>query len=309
MKESLLIIHQGALGDFVLFLPSLLFLKNYYARIGIFCSEKNRKIVSYFDLADTFPIESKIFSLLFSERPPSEALEKFRSFSEILIFSFSGYLKERLSSLVPSKIYQIPPRPDPKEKIHVADYIRKKIEEEGLADNVKFVFPEFSTEKKKTFIHPGSGSKRKRWSIYNFIRLYEMLSSEGIDTDFIIGPAEEDLYDILRLYVPSEKIHLLDDPFDLILLLKQSFGFIGNDSGVTHLCAFLGIPSVAIFGPSDPVRWRPLGKKVKVMRADINCEPCFEIKDENCKDQRCLNISPEDVFKNYLYLISSEHPL
>jgi len=41
--------------------------------------------------------------------------------------------------------------------------------------------------------------------------------------------------------------------------------FIGNDSGVTHLAAWLGLPTIALFGPTDPASWAPLGD-VRVLR-------------------------------------------
>ena len=43
--------------------------------------------------------------------------------------------------------------------------------------------------------------------------------------------------------------------------------YLGNDSGVTHLAAAMGIPTVALFGPSDDRQWRPLGPAVRILRA------------------------------------------
>ena len=42
--------------------------------------------------------------------------------------------------------------------------------------------------------------------------------------------------------------------------------YIGNDSGLTHMAAALGAPTVAVFGPTDPGTWRPLGRVVRVLR-------------------------------------------
>jgi ADP-heptose:LPS heptosyltransferase len=49
-------------------------------------------------------------------------------------------------------------------------------------------------------------------------------------------------------------------------LARLAAGFVGNDSGVSHLAAAAGAPGVAIFGPTDPDRWRPIGW-VRVVRA------------------------------------------
>ena len=44
--------------------------------------------------------------------------------------------------------------------------------------------------------------------------------------------------------------------------------FVGNDSGPGHLAAITGTPTLALFGPTDPARWRPLGPHVKVLRRE-----------------------------------------
>ncbi len=48
--------------------------------------------------------------------------------------------------------------------------------------------------------------------------------------------------------------------------LQQCRCYLGNDSGITHLAAMLGVPTVAIFGPSDPAVWRPVGPSVEVIQ-------------------------------------------
>jgi ADP-heptose:LPS heptosyltransferase len=72
---------------------------------------------------------------------------------------------------------------------------------------------------------------------------------------------------------------------------------------VTHLAAWLGLPVVAIFGPSDPVRWRPLGPHVETMR-DMNVgKPCFELPNRDCKVPKCLlQIKVTDVMDTFLSL-------
>jgi len=60
-------------------------------------------------------------------------------------------------------------------------------------------------------------------------------------------------------------------PVDLLGLLSALSGanlFIGNDSGPGHLAGLLGIPTISLFGPTDPARWKPLGPKVRVLRGD-----------------------------------------
>ena len=51
-------------------------------------------------------------------------------------------------------------------------------------------------------------------------------------------------------------------------LLAGCAGYVGNDSGITHLAAAVGIPVVALFGPTDPAVWAPSGRNVTVVRAE-----------------------------------------
>ena len=116
--------------------------------------------------------------------------------------------------------------------------------------------------RKKILLHPGSGSKRKCWPLSGFNQIESKLSAAGLKTEFVLGPAEGDLYGSLR--DKNRKIHRLDDLIQLVQLYQTAGGYIGNDSGASHLAAFLGVPTVAIFGPTDPKRWAPVGQAVEL---------------------------------------------
>ncbi len=62
---------------------------------------------------------------------------------------------------------------------------------------------------------------------------------------------------------------------ELIALLSLCDGFIGNDSGCMHLAGALGIPTVAIFGSTNPSRTGPLGPKTRVIYRKLECSPCL----------------------------------
>ena len=80
----------------------------------------------------------------------------------------------------------------------------------------------------------------------------------------VLGPAESTLEPPLNARGIAR---LRDQPLSTIAgLARLAAGFVGNDSGVSHLAAAAGAPGVTIFGPTDPDRWRPLGR-VKVVRA------------------------------------------
>ena len=71
--------------------------------------------------------------------------------------------------------------------------------------------------------------------------------------------------------------------------------FVTNDSGLMHVAAALGVPTVAIFGSTDPVATGPKGTKTRIVKHDIECAPC--LKPECPRDFRCmLAIQPEEVW-------------
>ena len=48
--------------------------------------------------------------------------------------------------------------------------------------------------------------------------------------------------------------------------LTGAGGYVGHDSGPTHLAAMIGLPTLALFGPTDPAIWSPLGPRVQCLR-------------------------------------------
>jgi ADP-heptose:LPS heptosyltransferase len=117
--------------------------------------------------------------------------------------------------------------------------------------------------------------------------------------EYVLGPADSHLNDGLNRV--GETAKRIDDLIVLSKELTASAAFVGNDSGVSHLSAFLGLPTVVLFGPSDPKRWAPMGTHVRIVgpeNRDLKCTPCFEKPDGSCKTQECMiNISPSRVIK------------
>ncbi len=119
-------------------------------------------------------------------------------------------------------------------------------------------------------IHPGSGGVAKCWPIERYIELATALKSDG-PVEFVVGEVEMERWTAADLGRLESVAPLTRCPTPMALLSRiQSRGvFIGNDSGPTHLAAILATPTVALFGPTDPAVWAPLGPHVTVMR----CEP------------------------------------
>ena len=114
-----------------------------------------------------------------------------------------------------------------------------------------------------TVIHPGSGSPQKNWPLERFIELGRKLGERGHRAAWIRGPAEPELDGV------GVGIEVIDRPTIHVLAatLAGSSLFIGNDSGVSHLAAAVGAPTLVIFGPTDPAVWAPDGTGVETLRS------------------------------------------
>ncbi len=112
---------------------------------------------------------------------------------------------------------------------------------------------------KPVSIHPGSGSPKKNWPLDRYIDLVKTLRSRGREVVLVLGEADAPLRPALDAALPD--VPRLDSlPLtDLAPALATCSLHIGNDSGITHLAAAVGIPVVALFGPTDPATWAPPG--------------------------------------------------
>jgi len=149
-------------------------------------------------------------------------------------------------------------------------------------------------------IHPGSGSRRKEWPLENFIEVAVALSRRSPENvTLLIGPAEKNFLSLVREEAMGRfPIYEVEALAQVMTLMGSSRCFVGNDSGLTHMAAFMGVPTVAIFGPSSPRRWSPVGPRTKVLRGDADCVPCFEMEEANCENPKCLNeVSVEMVLE------------
>lgn len=116
-------------------------------------------------------------------------------------------------------------------------------------------------------VHPGSGGKRKCWPARRFAELVVRLHAPVL---LVEGPADSEVCRVFAEALPTSVplARATDVPLSrLAALLTESRGYIGSDSGVSHLAGALGVPTVAIFGPTDPAVWAPRGPDVSLVTA------------------------------------------
>jgi len=294
-QKSLLIIHQGALGDFILTFPAISRLQQYFRPIDVLCQNQQGQLAKSLGLAQNcYPSEAAYFASLFSDRIDPKIKAILAKYENIILFTRSDDLVQSIKRVTANLSCRLAPKPAPRQRIHVAQFILENIFNCGLITRADATLDGFTgaviadqqRKRDKILLHPGAGSARKRWPVSNFIQVEARLKADGLKPEFVLGPAEANL--LHELQHPRRLIHVPDDLTQLAALLKSAGGYIGNDSGASHLAAYIGLPAAVIFGPADPKRWAPVGRAVKIVRPSLQCRPCFETETANCDDPQCL---------------------
>jgi ADP-heptose:LPS heptosyltransferase len=143
---------------------------------------------------------------------------------------------------------------------------------------------------------PGSGAKEKNWPGAYFAAIARWWRERtGGEAIVLVGPVEQErggLDHLVDGFISARNLSLAQ----VAALLQRANLFVGNDSGISHLAAFVGAPAVALFGPSDRRRWSPRGPKFKVLSLGVACSPCGIDVMKSCPHRNCLNeFLPEKV--------------
>jgi hypothetical protein len=199
----------------------------------------------------------------------------------------SEKVRENLKALMPgSSIHVFPPFPRKGENVHTALYLAKCMESSGCAVNPAKAIEEarqrplmrggpFSVpgSERKIVIHPGSGGAAKNhprefWAA--LLHGFRGTTSGKAPLAVLLGPAEESCVSFYRGLLRGHEGEIVFSPEmkPLLRLLKNAPLYVGHDSGITHLAAMLGIPTIALFRNSSIEQWEPLGPRVKVIEGE-----------------------------------------
>ncbi len=320
--EKILIIHQGALGDFICCLPALACLRRAFpdAHLTLMGYPRVLEVVRNRYYADAIvSVDRADIALLYQgghEYPPSlrDFLRRFQLIGAVS--SNRNPFAENLRKISRGRVVVIPPFPPQGKAFHMVDHLLSLPRGLGVpvhTDRPRLYLQNRDREKGEAFlkdrgiepdalliaIHPGSGSRAKTWPPERFLELAETLVADHqAKMLWIMGPGEEDTKEeFLRTH--GSKGPVILDGLSLPhvgAILERCSVFIGNDSGITHMAAALGVPVVAIFGPSDPIRWGPRGGEVSLIRRAVPCSPCDRPTMFQCPFRRCLmEISVEEI--------------
>jgi heptosyltransferase-2 len=274
-----LALRAGALGDTILALPAIEALRRLAGPEGeveLAGTEPYVRLALGPRLATAVhSVDRARFRPLYQESADDADLLSFlRGFALVLAWSSPALLAalERKLSRLGIPLLGAPPHPPP--GVHASDHLyralsplgivgpapapRVDLDEESRLGAKEFLRRNDLREGDFIAIHPSSGSSRKNWPVARFRDLASSLRRGSEPLLWIEGEADGDVVADLASKVAAPVARGLGLTV-LASVLSESRGFIGNDSGVTHLAAAVGVPSVALFGPTDPAVWAPKG--------------------------------------------------
>jgi heptosyltransferase-2 len=237
-----LIVRACAIGDFILHLPALRALARAYpeARFTLLGYPETLALARTFILVEAIrSIESAPWTALF-HGPLHDV-----PFDAAWVWMKDPTFAENLRMSGIREVFHANPFPV---NGHAAGH---------LLESVRLPAPEFpdlwDSRSGRILLHPGSGSRSKVWP--RFAELAQLLP----EAEILLGPCET------RLGVPNRCLENLC--LEAVAEeLRRCRMFIGNDSGITHLAAYWGTPTAALFGPTDPKVWGPIGRRVSILQ-------------------------------------------
>lgn len=179
-----------------------------------------------------------------------------------------------------------------------------------LADNAGYVV-----------LHPHPQWTYKQWTVAGWLEVGRYLNGRGLRLVLSGGMAQEeiDYVDTIQRQLPDDTINLTGKTSlaQLAYIIARAKLYIGPDTGITHLAAATGVPVIALYGPTNPVKWAPfpfgyqenVNPFVKTGNQQVNnicfvqgagdCVPCdLEGCDRHRQSRsRCLDALPPDVVK------------
>jgi ADP-heptose:LPS heptosyltransferase len=325
--QQILMVHQGGLGDFILSLPAFGSIRGYYreARIELMGYPRILQLVErryYVDQGRSID-QAGLSSFYLKDGNLGGVVSRyFAGFDRVFLFlqDRGRIFSDNIRKTGVKGVFSISPFPEKGRKVHVIDHMLSCLSSMGIppGGSIPRIFlleedRQFAeewlrhrgayegVEKGLVAIHPGSGSRKKLWPVENFLDLAARVTGNlRLKTILLVGPAEgEYLGSGLGWMRSMSPIWAEDLPLiHVASLLDRCRCYIGNDSGITHLAAAVGIPTVSLFGPTDPEIWGPRGEGVAILRKNPGCSPCNEEELERCSQRRCLElIEVEEVIE------------
>lgn len=283
----LLSIIPGAIGDFILTLPAVAWLQSRLRpdRMELWVARGNLPLARSLGYADT--AQALQDTGIESYPPRQECLRRMLAFDRIISWWGSG------NPQFVNRIRATHPRVDflralPREAgLHMIEFRRDQLnrlfgstpgfsatpriqwtrDEDRFAERFWAARPEDSG----VAVHPGASGPRKRWPARHFAELGRNLSRDPNCRLLLLeGPLDGQTVKEVRAGLTEDSARWetvsIENLSRLAAVLSRCRLYVGNDSGITHLAAALGIRTIVLFLDTDPRVWAPRGPRVQLLR-------------------------------------------
>jgi ADP-heptose:LPS heptosyltransferase len=287
LRRNVLILHTGALGDFVLSWPLILALGRIHpqSRIIVVTHASKGALAEAALRVESADIEQG-WHVLFADdaqelaERPAKLLE-----GAHVVYTFVGR-DDVLRKLAPhAQVASLQPTPRTGyanhssqhllEQLARAPAVRAAVEQILKSVNARGISTGRSHDG-DVVVHPGSGSPDKCWPVERFVKLIERFRRARKDVRVILGEVETERFspeETRSLEAVATTVRRPASYLELFNELRTASLFVGNDSGPGHLAGIMGLPSVILFGPaSDPAVWRPNGPRVRTLRGEASID-------------------------------------
>ena len=279
--QHILAIRAGSLGDTILTFPAIAALAAPGNRVELLGTLPHTELAKTPGLAhDVHSIDRARFRAFFDARAEDgELLAFLGAFNSIVAWARLPLLGVKARRL---QLRYVETSPNPPEAVHASDHLMASVRRLGFQTPVTPPELRFGdpgplldryglTPESFVAIHPSSGSPKKNWPPHWFAEFARRARNAGQGLLWIQGEADHEVVSSLVRAVPGPVAAEL--PLrDLATILSSAAVFIGNDSGVGHLAAAAGAPTLALFRSTDPRQWAPRGRSVRIVEAGASPE-------------------------------------
>lgn len=314
--RTVVILHAGGLGDLLLAVPAIRSLRERFPRHQLLLcgQEQAAELLGECDLVDQWlPMQTTACTALFAGATPEDpVLSDWLSRCELAVAWISddaGALAASLRRFGASAAIVQSPFASTLTSVHQGDRFLEILGDRAahaspaalalpstLRAEANAYLAESRVLRKRplALVHPGSGSRHKCVKPAVLLPVLDGLEGQGLEPVLLEGPADHEMVErLLKQRAAPPVLRGLSVRL-LAGLLSHADLFLGHDSGVTHLAALVGTPTVALFGPTDPARWAPRGPTVTVIQEKpCSCATWDAVR--NCAEKPCLELSSQAI--------------
>jgi len=283
VQGQILVIRGGAIGDFILTLPVLAALRRAFpgTRLELLAYPQVGGLAMASGLVDgVTSIEGGALAGFFAAegRLDARLSNYFSRFAIIVSYLYDPDLifQTNVARCATAQFIAGPHRPENLAGLHATQALLKPLERLAIFDadpqprlSLGTACETPAPVRPVLAVHPGSGSESKNWPESRWAALLESLVARA-DLDLLLagGEAEGAKLERLAAKVPPERLRVARHLplIELARHLAACTAFVGHDSGITHLAAALGLPTLVLWGPTAESVWRPQGAHVRILR-------------------------------------------